>query len=99
MAAGVGACWTLDQMVATLEPLRQLPTMPEPEPEPELQLELTLSGLCADYEYARSLGKMCSDSCPPLAATSLPCARGKPTHTLFCSSILHVHPKVCFVFC
>lgn len=73
-----------------------------------LQLQLTLSALCADYEYARSLGKMCSDSCPRSLSTALPCTGGKPTHaflflhspraskSLFCVLLIFSWPRICF---
>lgn len=85
-------------MVATRQPLRQLQQC-----HVELLLLLPGSFVRADYEYARTSGKMCSDSFPhffsgslpppsAVAAVAAPSSKGgKPTCPLF-----HVHPKSLF---
>lgn len=78
----MGACWTLDQMVATLEPLRQLPTMPEPE-QSQSSSSSSPCQACALIMSTRARWEKCAaTAAPPLLP--LPCpVLGVNQHTRF----------------
>lgn len=109
MAAGVGARWTLDQMVATLEPLRQLPTMPESQSQSQSQCSSSSSPCqaCALIMSTRARWEKCAATVAP-APSPQPCTGGKPTHaflflhspraskSLFCVLLIFSWPRICF---
>lgn len=96
-------------MVATLEPLRQLPTMPESQSQSQSQCSSSSSPCqaCALIMSTRARWEKCAATVAP-APSPQPCTGGKPTHaflflhspraskSLFCVLLIFSWPRICF---